>query len=107
MRLATYTEWAGEGLAVLLAVLLAGAAAGAEAKRIVFIEQGKPLAVRYTGTPWKTVGGALVGGGAGNRVYGRAAIGVGDFTVLGVLRTGQRHHQRPGDGNRTDLGPGL
>ncbi|MFW6163557.1 MAG: exo-alpha-sialidase, partial [Planctomycetota bacterium] len=55
--------------------------AGAHAGEVVFVEDGKPKAVRVVGEPWRQGDGYIKCGGTGNYLYAGQALGDGDFRI--------------------------
>ena len=61
-------------------------------ERLVFVEQGRPLAVVYEGQPWKQGKGVLIGSGADNWLLANRGLVEGDFRITARLRVrGLRH----------------
>ena len=61
-------------------------AQAAAAGPVVIVKAGKGGAVHVVGKAWRSVDGALVGGGKPNRLHANVAIGKGDFRITARLR---------------------
>ncbi|MBN2294828.1 MAG: exo-alpha-sialidase [Pirellulales bacterium] len=57
---------------------------------VVFIEDGKPLAIVTKGGEWKRADGCLTGSGVARYLYGAREVGEGDFHIKARLRTEKR-----------------
>jgi sialidase-1 len=69
---------------ILVCLFFAGSVALAE--KLVVVNNGQPVSVRYTGAPWTIVEGGLNAEGVGRYLYATRYLGDGDFRVTARLK---------------------